>query len=171
MGGAAAVLFACRIGRASYPRGTHVVEIRRPQRLSASIVRCSGLLHAKSHPPRRADCAHRYRATPWRRPRARKRLRARSVALLRLCSSNVSPDCRQTGRRSGTVYQSSVYSECTLVRTLAVRTRMLTLICERCQDRPAVELTKFVDMNVETGAVQVPPQSRYVEPCIVESQC
>ncbi|KAI0674453.1 hypothetical protein C8Q78DRAFT_1067470 [Trametes maxima] len=27
-----------------------------------------------------------------------------------------------------------------------------------CQNRPAVELTRFVDMNVETGAVQVPPQ-------------
>ncbi|EIW55468.1 uncharacterized protein TRAVEDRAFT_130257 [Trametes versicolor FP-101664 SS1] len=33
-----------------------------------------------------------------------------------------------------------------------------------CQDRPAVELTKFVDMNVETGAVQVPPQSSQVLP-------
>ncbi|KAI0635313.1 hypothetical protein C8Q77DRAFT_696980 [Trametes polyzona] len=29
-----------------------------------------------------------------------------------------------------------------------------------CQGRPAVEITKFIDMNVETGAVQVPSQSR-----------
>ncbi|KAH9897006.1 hypothetical protein C8Q73DRAFT_437670 [Cubamyces lactineus] len=29
-----------------------------------------------------------------------------------------------------------------------------------CQNRPAVELTRFVEMDVETGAVHVPPRSR-----------
>ncbi|KAI0372106.1 hypothetical protein BV20DRAFT_964836 [Pilatotrama ljubarskyi] len=33
-----------------------------------------------------------------------------------------------------------------------------------CQNRPAVELTRFIDMNVETGAVHVPPQSSQVLP-------
>ncbi|KAI0777282.1 hypothetical protein BD413DRAFT_467936 [Trametes elegans] len=33
-----------------------------------------------------------------------------------------------------------------------------------CQNRPAVELTRYVDINVETGAVQVPAQSSKVMP-------
>ncbi|OSD08179.1 hypothetical protein PYCCODRAFT_1358328 [Trametes coccinea BRFM310] len=33
-----------------------------------------------------------------------------------------------------------------------------------CQNRPAVELTRFVEINVETGAVHVPSQSSQVLP-------
>ncbi|KAI0360526.1 hypothetical protein OH77DRAFT_1393369 [Trametes cingulata] len=33
-----------------------------------------------------------------------------------------------------------------------------------CQNRPAVELTRFVDVNTETGAVHIPPQSSQVLP-------
>lgn len=29
-----------------------------------------------------------------------------------------------------------------------------------CQDRPAVELTRFIDVDLETGAVHIPTQSR-----------
>ncbi|KAI0336800.1 hypothetical protein GY45DRAFT_1237731 [Cubamyces sp. BRFM 1775] len=33
-----------------------------------------------------------------------------------------------------------------------------------CQNKPAVELTRFIEMDVETGAVHVPPQSSQVLP-------
>ncbi|KAH9852470.1 hypothetical protein C2E23DRAFT_825675 [Lenzites betulinus] len=33
-----------------------------------------------------------------------------------------------------------------------------------CQNRPAVEVTKFVDIDVETGAIQVPSQSSQMLP-------
>ncbi|KAI8986751.1 hypothetical protein BD414DRAFT_440212 [Trametes punicea] len=33
-----------------------------------------------------------------------------------------------------------------------------------CKDRPAVELTRFVQVNVETGAVHIPSQSSQVLP-------
>jgi hypothetical protein len=36
----------------------------------------------------------------------------------------------------------------------------------RCPGRPAVEITRYVDTDVSTGAVKVPPESR----CVVASE-